>query len=169
MLIDCCISRGGQFVVRRYRWEFMVILSTVSEKKLNKNRRNYCSCSSKKHTHTCTIVICCFGSSPPNSMWMCSFSALCLLSHTNGVVKLPVIWLFACAFLRIITIVVEWKVINVATIQHVAHFIYRSLSNSSISLQSLFCHNRHHHHHHNHHQRKLIVHMHVCARTYTWR
>lgn len=26
--------------------------------------------------------------------------------------------------LRIITIVVEWKVINVATIQHVAHFIH---------------------------------------------
>lgn len=56
--------------------------------------------------------------------------------------------------------VVEWKVINVATIQHVAYFIYYSLS--AAFHRSHCCHNRHHHHH----QRKHIVHSYTFEKVY---
>lgn len=144
-----------------YRWEFMVILSTVSEKTSNKNRRNdFNSNSSKKKHYTCTQS---FDVSVPahRTACECALSPLFVYVYTYYTVKLPLIWLFACAlFTHNNNCVVEWKVINVATIQHVAYFIYYSLS--AAFRRTHCCHNRHHHHR----QRKHIVHSYTFERVY---
>lgn len=134
MLIDCCIWWGEKNCCSNIDGNLWWFRRQHSGKKWNIKSEKLCY-SSSSIKNTCITIAhkhLLFQLQHTEQHVNVDFLSFQSFEHKNyAFVKLLLIWLFACAFVfqRIITtIVVEWKVINVATIQHLAHFIYCSLS-----------------------------------------